>query len=270
MAARAHDGRGEEPGGLRGAARRRPRGGRPGRGSPARGPRAQLPDYMVPSAFVVLPALPLTPSGKVDRKALPAPERTVRLAGAAPSHRRRGESSRGVWAEVLGLRAGRRPRQLLRARRRLHPRRSRWSRAPPAGAAGSPRARSSSTRPSPPSPRWRARARAPPRQVQGPVTGDGRAHPHSALVLRRHASCRAAPTGTRPLLVVPAAGVSPRRVEQAVAALVAHHDALRLRFAERDGAGHAWNEAPETLAAALAPDRSRRVRNGSSRRPGPF
>ncbi|WP_429496550.1 amino acid adenylation domain-containing protein [Paraburkholderia youngii] len=64
----------------------------------------QLPDYMVPAAFVPLAALPLTVNGKLDRRALPAPQDDAyaRRAYEAP----RGELETvlaQLWAELLGL-----------------------------------------------------------------------------------------------------------------------------------------------------------------------
>ena len=67
--------------------------------------RQTLPDYMVPSAFVVLEALPLTANGKLDRDALPAPGAgRPELDGdyVAPSGEVE-EVCAAVWASVLGL-----------------------------------------------------------------------------------------------------------------------------------------------------------------------
>ncbi|MEE8585822.1 MAG: condensation domain-containing protein, partial [Acidobacteriota bacterium] len=63
----------------------------------------KLPEYMVPSSVVVLARLPLTPSGKVDRRALPEPQETSEAEGYRAPGRPSEELLAGIWAEVLGL-----------------------------------------------------------------------------------------------------------------------------------------------------------------------
>ena len=61
-----------------------------------------LPDYMVPQRIVVLDSLPLNPNGKIDRKALPAPDFVEGTSYAEPQ----GETEQqlaAIWAEVLHL-----------------------------------------------------------------------------------------------------------------------------------------------------------------------
>jgi amino acid adenylation domain-containing protein len=67
--------------------------------------KEKLPNYMIPSAFVVLEAMPLTSNGKVDRRALPAPDgarpklERVYLMPSTPTEKQLAE----VWSEALGI-----------------------------------------------------------------------------------------------------------------------------------------------------------------------
>ncbi|MEU2791084.1 amino acid adenylation domain-containing protein [Streptomyces sp. NPDC007100] len=62
--------------------------------------RDRLPAYMVPAAIVALDAMPLTPNGKVDRKALPAPDPRSELGGRGPRSPKE-EILCGLYADVL-------------------------------------------------------------------------------------------------------------------------------------------------------------------------
>jgi aspartate racemase len=67
--------------------------------------KAKLPEYMVPAAFVVLEALPLTPSGKVDRQALPQPEWSrpqLESALVVPQDALEHQLAQ-IWQDLLGV-----------------------------------------------------------------------------------------------------------------------------------------------------------------------
>jgi hypothetical protein len=65
--------------------------------------KASLPDYMLPAHFVFLDVLPLTPSGKIDRRALPAPDRTgsADRTSFQPPETPEQEQLAEIWSTVL-------------------------------------------------------------------------------------------------------------------------------------------------------------------------
>src|SRR6185436_1786465 len=64
--------------------------------------RERLPVHMLPAAYVELDALPMTPSGKLDRRALPAPRASARGSRTAPGSELERELV-ALWAQVLDL-----------------------------------------------------------------------------------------------------------------------------------------------------------------------
>src|SRR6185369_4734329 len=70
--------------------------------------KSRLPDYMIPSTFVYLDALPLTSHGKIDRRALPTPDAERPALAEMFLGPRTGveEMLASIWSDVLGVRVG--------------------------------------------------------------------------------------------------------------------------------------------------------------------
>ncbi|HEU5161118.1 MAG TPA: condensation domain-containing protein, partial [Streptosporangiaceae bacterium] len=205
-----------------------------------------LPEYMVPSVFVALDELPLSPNGKVDRKALPAPEPT---AAAGPGYvAPEGlvqNALAGIWAEVLGVeRVGARDnffelggdsilsiQVVSRARQaglRLTTKdvfrhQTIAELAPFVTAVGAADGDQPVVGPVPLTP------------IQHWFFAADRRNPHHF---------------NQSALVDLAGDVDEHALRAALDALLVHHDALRMRFEHVDGEWRQHNPAPDTAAAA--------------------
>ena len=65
--------------------------------------KKELPDYMVPALFVLLEAMPLSPNGKIDRKALPEPVVSQSTSEYIPPETETERILAGIWADLLGI-----------------------------------------------------------------------------------------------------------------------------------------------------------------------
>ncbi len=205
--------------------------------------QARVPGYMVPSAFVMLPTMPRTPAGKVDRKALPEPEvETARTAG--------GDGKPGtplehllcdIWAQVLGIEQVGLYDNFFELGGDSILSIQMVAKAYQAGVAITPaqvfQHQSISTL-------------APVVSVvsaeveeQGPVSGDVSLTPiqhwfFALDVAEPH-------HWNMPMFLATRQRLEPAIVQQAVSALVVHHDALRMRFVREGGAWRQYNAPPE-------------------------
>ena len=193
--------------------------------------RERLPDYMVPAFFVNMDAFPLLPNGKIDVKSLPSPDESARpQVGSAPPTTENERLLVQIWTEVLGLAqigihdnffelggdsilniqiiARARQAGLLLTPKQLFEAQTIAQLAALAGTA------------------------APAQTVSGPVTGTAPLTPAQAWFFEHY------PEGANHynqavLLALPAT-VDPDALRQVLAALVSHHDALRLRVARTE------------------------------------
>ncbi|MEW5927674.1 MAG: amino acid adenylation domain-containing protein [Gemmatimonadota bacterium] len=208
--------------------------------------KEELPEYMVPAAVVLLDALPVTPNGKLDRAALPAPEWTRAEEGPTVAPRDEVEATlAGIWCGVLRLdRVGVHDNffelggdsilsiQVI-------------SRAAQAGIRITPR--QVFQHPTVAELAAVADTAAAVQAEQGEVTGEAPLTPVQRWLLElplpepHH--------WNQALLLEVVRPLEPAVLRRAVAALLRHHDALRLRFAR--GADGEWRQECAPMGAEV-------------------
>ncbi|HSS48117.1 MAG TPA: amino acid adenylation domain-containing protein [Thermoanaerobaculia bacterium] len=211
----------------------------------------RLPDYMVPAVLVLLDRLPVTPNGKLDRAALPAPEaaRAAEEDSFVPPRTPAEKLLAGLWSELLGI-----------ARIGIHDRFFELggdsilsiqlvARAARAGLRLSPRLIFQN-------PTIAALAVATGVEAaaaeQGPVAGDVPTTPALGWFLEQDL---ADPHRfNQSILLASRRRLAPVALAGALEAIVAHHDALRLRLSRDGAAGRFWIAAAEPHSLLLHVD----------------
>ncbi|WP_313600505.1 non-ribosomal peptide synthase/polyketide synthase [Pseudomonas sp.] len=203
-----------------------------------------LPEYMVPTHWVHLDKLPVTANGKLDRKALPQPDAAPQQVYSAPENPLQ-QALAAIWSDVLGVPQVGLDDNFFELGGDSIISIQVVSRARQAGIRLSPRDLFQYQ-----SVRSLARVASFEQLAlidQGPVSGDVILTPvqagffEQAIPARHH--------WNQSLLLTPREALAPARLEAALTQLINHHDALRLRFVERDGQWLQWHAAPVTDAA---------------------
>jgi amino acid adenylation domain-containing protein/non-ribosomal peptide synthase protein (TIGR01720 family) len=203
--------------------------------------RKSLPEYMVPSAFVPLEALPKTRTGKIDPKTLPAPEYAAAEGGYVEPRNAVERALAAIWAEVLRQeRVGVEDRffelggdsilsiQVV-------------SRARRAGLEMSPRQMFEYQTIAELAAVVGMAPAAQPREDQGRAEGSARLTPVQSYFFEQEL---AAPGHyNQSVLLEVDAAVGDAALEAALPAVLEHHDALRLRFRRSDAGWEQWHAA---------------------------
>ncbi len=202
---------------------------------------AQLPDYMLPAQLMQLASLPLTPARKLDRSALPEPQWQSADYQAPTSDNERLLAA--IWQQVLGVERVGRGDHFFELGGDSIVALQVVSRARQQGLGLTPKdvfqqqtlAELAAV----------AREVAAPRAEQTPVTGPAPLLPIQARLLEREglAACN------QYLLFELGEPFEPALLEQALQALVRHHDALRLRYSRDDNGWQQWHATPAEASA---------------------